>query len=94
VLRTRQDVYTQAALTYFTINRWIGIRAEGLGAMFSTVVTAYLVYGTKARAGSVGLTLTVLTAFAQDILYWVRFYNLLEIQGTILPLPLIFQGCR
>ncbi|TDL15052.1 P-loop containing nucleoside triphosphate hydrolase protein [Rickenella mellea] len=90
VLRTRQDVYTRAALTYFTINRWIGIRAEGLGAMFSTVVTAYLVYGTKARAGSVGLTLTVLTAFVQDILYWVRFYNLLEIQANSLERILDF----
>ncbi|TDL20540.1 P-loop containing nucleoside triphosphate hydrolase protein [Rickenella mellea] len=90
VLRNRQDVYTRAALTFFTINRWINIRADCLGTMFSSVVTVYLVYFTTTRAGSVGLTLTVVTAFAQEILWWVRLYNLTEIQSNSLERILDF----
>ncbi|TDL17911.1 P-loop containing nucleoside triphosphate hydrolase protein [Rickenella mellea] len=90
VLRNRQDLYIRAAFTFFSINRWIGIRADSLGAMFSTVVTVYLVYFTTTRAGSVGLTLTVVTAFAQEILWWVRIYNLMEIQANSLERILDF----
>ncbi|TDL20538.1 P-loop containing nucleoside triphosphate hydrolase protein [Rickenella mellea] len=84
ILRNRIDPYIRASWTFYNINRWIGIRADTLGAMFSTVVTAYLVYGTNTRAGSVGLTLTIVTAFAGEILWWVRVYNFVEIEANSL----------
>ncbi|TDL20537.1 P-loop containing nucleoside triphosphate hydrolase protein [Rickenella mellea] len=90
VLRNRIDPYIRASLTFYNINRWIGIRANSLGAMFSTVVTTYLVYGTNIRAGSVGLTLTVVRAFAGEILWWVRIYNFMEIEANSLERVLDF----
>ncbi|TDL20550.1 P-loop containing nucleoside triphosphate hydrolase protein [Rickenella mellea] len=89
-LRQRLDVSVRATWTYFTINRWIAIRADSLGAMFSTVVTTFLIYGTDVRAGSVGLTLTVVNAFAGEILWWVRMYNFVEIQANSLERILDF----
>ncbi|TDL21471.1 P-loop containing nucleoside triphosphate hydrolase protein [Rickenella mellea] len=83
-LQKRLDVYIRANLTFYTLNRWIAIRADTLGAMFCAVVASFLVYWTDVRAGSVGLTLTVVTGFTGQILWWVRVYNILEIEANSL----------
>ena len=63
------------------INRWISIRIDLLGSIFSGVVSAYLVYGGHLEAGYAGFTLNVVLAFTRQILMWIRNYNLLGIEG-------------
>ena len=79
-LRERVDNYVRAALTFYSINRWIGFRADLLGGLFAGAVSSYLVYGLGASASSVGFTMSLVLSFARQILWWVRLYNLVEIE--------------
>lgn len=83
-LRKRQDHYARAALTFYDINRWVAVRMDTLGGLFSASIAAYLVYSSDVGAGGVGFTLNLVIAFASNILWWVRIYNLVEIQGMVL----------
>ena len=58
------------------------MRIDILGGIFSAVVTIYIVYLGKVSAGVVGFTLSLVLAFSREVLWWVRIYNLLEVQGT------------
>jgi hypothetical protein len=40
----RTDRYTRSARTFYNLNRWVGIRIDILGALFSSALAAYLVY--------------------------------------------------
>jgi hypothetical protein len=40
----RIDSYTRAARTFYNLNRWISIRVDIFGALFSAALAAYLVY--------------------------------------------------
>lgn len=53
--------------------RWIAIRTDCLGALFSGIVGAYLVYGDHAIAAShVGFALNQVLIFSSSILALVR----------------------
>ena len=71
----------RCALTFYDINRWVSVRVDSLGGLFAGAVATYLLYGPSLTAGSVGFTLSVVLQFSQGVLYWVRFYNLAEIEG-------------
>ena len=60
------------------------MRIDILGGIFSAVVTIYIVYLGNVSAGVVGFTLSLVLAFSREVLWWVRIYNLLEVQGTFL----------
>lgn len=62
--------------------RWIAVRMDTLGSIFSGVVAAYLVYGRDLNAGSVGFTLSLISAFSSMLLGWVRVLNEVEVQGN------------
>ncbi|KAI5122628.1 hypothetical protein M0805_008717 [Coniferiporia weirii] len=91
VLEERIDVYARTSYTFYDINRWVSIRVDSLGAVFSGVVSAYLVYGGRIGAGTAGFTLSVVLSFTRIILFWVRIYNLLEIQANSLERMLEFM---
>jgi hypothetical protein len=80
-LRKRIDKWMRVALTSYNINRWISIRIDSLGAVFAGVVATYITYSGHIGSGSAGFTLNVVLSFTGLILLWVRFYNLLEIEG-------------
>ena len=56
---------------------------DTLGAIFAGVVAAYLAYVSKLPAGYAGFTLSIVLSFSRSILFWVRIYNLAEIQGML-----------
>ncbi|KAI5122640.1 hypothetical protein M0805_008724 [Coniferiporia weirii] len=91
VLEERIDVYARTSYTFYDINRWVSIRVDSLGAIFAGVVSAYLVYGGRIGAGTAGFTLSVVLSFTRIILFWVRIYNLLEIQANSLERMLEFM---
>ncbi|KZS93246.1 P-loop containing nucleoside triphosphate hydrolase protein [Sistotremastrum niveocremeum HHB9708] len=80
----RIDKYTRAARTFYNLNRWICLRADSLGAVFSAGLAAYLVYCTDSDASSTGFSLNMAVGFSGLILWWVRIANEFEVQGNSL----------
>lgn len=78
----RIDDYTRVARTYWNLNRWIALRMDTIGAVFSGVVAAYLVYGKETPAATVGFTLVLISSFSRQLLQWVRQVNALEVQSN------------
>ncbi|KZT36419.1 hypothetical protein SISSUDRAFT_1049930 [Sistotremastrum suecicum HHB10207 ss-3] len=78
----RIDNYNRAARTYWNLNRWIALRMDSTGAVFSGVVAAYLVYGRETPAATVGFTLVLIGSFSGQLLQWVRQMNALEVQSN------------
>ncbi|KAJ7625289.1 P-loop containing nucleoside triphosphate hydrolase protein [Mycena polygramma] len=78
------DRYTRAARNYYNLNRWISVRVEILGAIFSASLASYLVYITKTRAGDTGFLINMAITFTQMLLWVVRVTNEFEVQGKSL----------
>ncbi|KAL0950639.1 hypothetical protein HGRIS_007427 [Hohenbuehelia grisea] len=83
-MMTRIDRYTRAARTFYNLNRWICIRIDALGGMFSAGLAAYLFYFTDKNASNTGFSLNMAVAFSSMILWWVRILNDFEVQGNSL----------
>ncbi|KAJ6448334.1 P-loop containing nucleoside triphosphate hydrolase protein [Mycena sanguinolenta] len=81
---SRIDRYTRAARNYYNLNRWVSIRIDILGAMFSTSLATYLVYITRSRAGDAGFLLNMAITFTQMLLWVVRSANRFEVEGNSL----------
>lgn len=63
--------------------RWICVRVDGLGALFTAGLAAFLVYGGKAlpQASNTGFSLNMAVGFSSMILWWVRVLNEFEVSG-------------
>ncbi|KAK0192566.1 hypothetical protein F5146DRAFT_1040501 [Armillaria mellea] len=79
----RIDGYTRTARAYYNLNRWVDIRADTLGALFSASLAAYLVYIQNARALNVGFALNMAVGFTSKLNHWVRSLNEFEIEERI-----------
>ncbi|KAL0957018.1 hypothetical protein HGRIS_003119 [Hohenbuehelia grisea] len=79
-MMARIDRYSRAARTFYSLNRWICIRVDALGGMFSASLAAYLVYFTDQNASNTGFTLNMAVAFSSMILWWVRLLNNFEVE--------------
>jgi len=62
------------------LNRWIAIRIDLLGALFTSCLASYLVYGRSPGAANTGFSLNMALDFCTMILLWVRNFNELEVQ--------------
>ena len=63
-------------------HRWIGVRIDLLGCMFTAIVAFWLVYGGVTSPGGIGFTLFLISGFSSMLLSWVRIYNQLEVQAN------------
>lgn len=59
------------------------MRVDALSGLFVACVSAYLVYGGKVSAGEAGFTISVVVWFSRQMTLWVRWYNLVEIEGNV-----------
>lgn len=57
------------------------MRIDTLCGIFAASISTYLVYGGRVSAGSAGFTISVVLTFARQMMWWVRTYTLLELQG-------------
>ncbi|RPD55478.1 P-loop containing nucleoside triphosphate hydrolase protein [Lentinus tigrinus ALCF2SS1-6] len=80
----RIDRYSRAAITHFTLNRWIMFRADTLGALFTASLALYLTYFSHLSASNTGFSFTMAAAFSGVILHVVRTFNDAEISGNSL----------
>jgi hypothetical protein len=62
--------------------RWIAVRVESAGGLFSGVIALWLVYGQSKTSATVGFTITILNKFNRMLLNGVRKYNGLEVQAN------------
>src|SRR5258708_16339397 len=93
----RIDKVTRPSRTLYNLNRWISIRVDAVGAIFSSALAAYLVYWTGAihkpgSAANIGFSLNMAIGFSSMILWWVRYLNEFEISGnrySFFPLPVV-----
>lgn len=79
--RRKADKYTRAATAFYNLNRWVTIRIDMLGGLFSCLLGAFIVYG-ELDAATSGFALTQGIAFSATILWWVRLVNEMEVQGN------------
>lgn len=56
---SRIDRYVRAGRTFNDLNRWVAVRIDFLGALFSAALAMYLVYGSSARAANTGFSLNM-----------------------------------
>ncbi len=82
----RIDKYTRTGRTFYNLNRWIDIRIDALGGLFSACLAAYLVYFQDIEAFNVGFSLNMAIGVSSMIRWWVRCVNAFEIQGKSPPL--------
>ncbi|KDQ20385.1 hypothetical protein BOTBODRAFT_305749 [Botryobasidium botryosum FD-172 SS1] len=81
----RIDKYTRPARSFYNANRWIGVRMDILGSLFTAALGAYLVYGTRLEnASNIGFSLSMAASFSSMILWWVRVANDFEVQANSL----------
>jgi hypothetical protein len=79
----RVDHYVRIARMSYNLNRWIGIRIDFLGAIFTISLASYLIYGSRPLgAANTGFTLNMCLDFCTMILWWVRIFNDLEVQAN------------
>lgn len=69
--------------TTASVTRWICVRIDGLGALFTAGLAAYLVYGgsNAPKASDTGFSLNMAVGFSSMILWWVRLLNEFEVSG-------------
>ncbi|KAF9564162.1 P-loop containing nucleoside triphosphate hydrolase protein [Agrocybe pediades] len=80
----RTDHYSRTARVSWAANRWIGFRIDALGAVFTSGLAFYLVYGNTATAANAGFSLTMSVGFCGCIFMLIRMYNDLEVQANSL----------
>ncbi|KZS96543.1 hypothetical protein SISNIDRAFT_451288 [Sistotremastrum niveocremeum HHB9708] len=86
-LKSKINDYSRTAFLYWDLNRWIGVRMEGLGGIFAGIVAAWLLYGIgtdSIEPGMIGFILRLLYYFSKQILAWVRMSNDLEVNANSL----------
>ncbi|KAJ6556823.1 hypothetical protein DFH09DRAFT_1248351 [Mycena vulgaris] len=79
----RIDRYTRTARNFWNLNRWVSIRVDLLGSMFSAGLATYLVYIKHSSAGDSGFLINMAVTFTGILLWLVRLLNRFEVQGYI-----------
>ncbi|KAJ6555137.1 hypothetical protein DFH09DRAFT_573964 [Mycena vulgaris] len=80
----RIDRYTRAARSFYNLNRWVSIRVDLLGSLFSAGLATYLVYIKHTSAGDSGFLINMAVTFTSMLLWVVRILNEFEVQGNSL----------
>ncbi|KAF9013113.1 multidrug resistance-associated ABC transporter [Cyathus striatus] len=83
-LMSRIDHYARVARVSNDLNRWIAVRMDLLGSLFTASLALYLVLTRNASASNTGFSLTIALELCTTILWWVRLYNDFEIQSNSL----------
>ncbi|KAF9054811.1 multidrug resistance-associated ABC transporter [Panaeolus papilionaceus] len=80
----RINHYVRINRPSYNLNRWIGIRIDTLGSVFTTALASYLVYGPAIGAANTGFILSVALSFTVIIYIMVRQFNNLQVESNSL----------
>ncbi|KAJ7069872.1 P-loop containing nucleoside triphosphate hydrolase protein, partial [Mycena amicta] len=80
----RVDLFTRPAISFWNLNRWITVRSDTLGAVYSASLGWYLLLGPGSNqdAANVGFSLTMAMSMTGMILWWVRVTNTLQLDAN------------
>ncbi|KAJ7486164.1 hypothetical protein B0H11DRAFT_2157316 [Mycena galericulata] len=79
----RIDRYTRAARNFYNLTRWVSIRVDMLGSLFSAALAAYLVYIRPTSAGDSGFLINMAVTFTTWLLWILSSLYAFEVQGYI-----------
>lgn len=82
---SRIDRYTRSARTFYNLTRWITIRLDFIGAVFTSSLAAYLVYYQKQSASDTGFSLNMSSML-------LVFFAVSLNTESILRYPVAFNG--
>ncbi|KAJ4477282.1 hypothetical protein J3R30DRAFT_3657757 [Lentinula aciculospora] len=80
---TRINYYSRPSRVFWNLNRWIDVRLDFLGNVFSASLAAYLVYVSKGRAATIGFSLNMAVMFSSSILFYIRILNMFQVRGIL-----------
>ena len=80
--RNRIDEYVRISRLNYDLNRWIGIRIDLLGTLFTVLLASYLTFFSDISAANVGFSLSKAVDFCSLILYLVRTFNMFQVEAT------------
>jgi ABC-type multidrug transport system fused ATPase/permease subunit len=84
----RIDSYTSVSRVFQTLDKWAGVRMDGVGTLFILGLATYLVYGPRgANPSEIGFSIDMAFGFARLILWLV-----IEINQTQSELSGAFRG--
>ncbi|KAJ7134490.1 P-loop containing nucleoside triphosphate hydrolase protein [Mycena epipterygia] len=80
----RIDHFIRPAITFWNLNRWIALRSDILGGIFSAALGWYLVYGGGSHYGAanVGFSMTMAVSFTSMVLRWIRVANAMMLDAN------------
>ncbi|KAI0752922.1 P-loop containing nucleoside triphosphate hydrolase protein [Daedaleopsis nitida] len=80
---TRIDRWTRASNAFFNLNRWVIVRADMIGTLFTVSLAIYLTYFAQLDASNIGFSLSMAIAFSSKVYEWVRTFNAFEVAERI-----------
>ncbi|KAI0800050.1 P-loop containing nucleoside triphosphate hydrolase protein [Fomes fomentarius] len=83
----RIDKYSQASILNASLNRWLSIRIEFIGTLFTTGLAVYLTYVSKLSASNTGFSLAMAASFSSNIFVVERILQYLQIDHEPEPTP-------
>ncbi|KAF7291603.1 hypothetical protein HMN09_01251400 [Mycena chlorophos] len=80
----RIDLFSRPAVSFWNLNRWITVRSDTFGAVYSAALGWYLLMGPASDqdAANVGFSLTMAMSMTGMILWWVRGINNLQLEAN------------
>ncbi|KAJ3786105.1 hypothetical protein GGU10DRAFT_291027 [Lentinula aff. detonsa] len=81
---TRINYYSRPSRVFWNLNRWIDVRLDLLGNVFSSSLAAYLVYVSHGQASTIGFSLNMAVMFSSSILYYIRILNMFQVRANSL----------
>ncbi|EKM56938.1 uncharacterized protein PHACADRAFT_208107 [Phanerochaete carnosa HHB-10118-sp] len=85
MIHERIDRYVRAARSFYNVNRWIGIRLDLLGQLYTASLAFYFIYGPIGVSPSVvGFVISQATGFSDLVKVFIRLLNELEVNGNSL----------
>ncbi|KAI0746563.1 P-loop containing nucleoside triphosphate hydrolase protein [Daedaleopsis nitida] len=80
----RIDKYTRASIVNVNLNRWMTLRIDFMGTLFTTCLAIYLTYISPLSAANTGFSLAMASSFSNTIFACVRMFNEFETSGNSL----------
>ncbi|TFK52961.1 P-loop containing nucleoside triphosphate hydrolase protein [Heliocybe sulcata] len=82
-LFNRINRYTRVARSFNNLSLWVSLRMDLLGALLTSALAAYLVYGKQTEtASNAGFSLNMAVSFSELILWTITQFNQFLVQGN------------
>ncbi|ORY35072.1 hypothetical protein BCR39DRAFT_573867 [Naematelia encephala] len=83
-LQEKTNRYVRCATAFYNLNRWMTVRIDALGGIFSAGLAALLFYGGQRilPTAVIGFALNQAVSFSDILLYFIRISNDLDLQAN------------